>query len=98
MSEEIEFDVNLLYLQNLLFSLDNFHFDKDVIVLLNELSSLVNKKIFLDKQLTILGIYFMIKMRDGFKSRRYLSRFNVRVYSTEPPEEVPLVPRFFYVL
>ena len=28
----------------------------------------------------------MIKMRDGFRSRRYLSRFNVRVYSTEPPE------------
>lgn len=46
MSEEIEFDVNLLYLQNLLFSLDNFRFDKDIIVLLNELSSLVNKKIF----------------------------------------------------
>mgnify|MGYP006320918849 CR=1 FL=1 len=57
----------------------------------------VNKKIFLDKQLTILGIYFMIKMRDGFKSRRYLSRFNVRVYSTEPPEESAKAGSFFYV-
>ena len=27
-------------------------------------------------------------MRDGIISRRYLSRFNVRVYSTEPPEDL----------
>lgn len=46
MSEEIEFDINLLYLENLLLSLDMFHFDKDIVGLLNELQTVVCGKLY----------------------------------------------------
>ena len=46
MVEEIKVNIDLLYLENVLFSLDAFQFDKDIIKLLNELSSLVSKKLY----------------------------------------------------
>lgn len=46
MIEEIEFDENLFFLQHVLFALDTYNFDKDILKLLNELKSLVDKKMF----------------------------------------------------
>lgn len=46
MTEEVEFDVDLLYLENILLSLDMFKFDKDIIEHLNNLRALVDKKLY----------------------------------------------------
>ena len=44
--EVLSIDANLLHLENVLFDLDNYKFDKDIINLLNELKSLVDNKLF----------------------------------------------------
>lgn len=44
--EVLSIDANLLHLENVLFDLDNYKFDKDIIGLLNELKSLVDNKLF----------------------------------------------------
>lgn len=46
MQEEVKLDENLLYLSNILFTLDNYKFDSDIIKLLNELKILVDKKMY----------------------------------------------------
>ena len=46
MYKEIPVDRNLLHLQNVIFDLDNYEFDSDIIKLLNELKTLVDKKMF----------------------------------------------------
>lgn len=46
MKYEIEVDRNLYHLQEVLFDLDNYSFDSDILKLLNELTTLVNNKIF----------------------------------------------------
>lgn len=46
--KEIEVDRNLYYLMNLLFELDHYKFDSDVIKILNDLKTLVDKKLFSD--------------------------------------------------
>lgn len=46
MYKEIEVDINLFFLENLLFGLDYYKFDTDIIKLLNELKSLVDKKLY----------------------------------------------------
>ena len=38
-------------------------------------------------QLTFLDFYFMIKMRGSIYHADISNGFNVRVYSTEPPED-----------
>ena len=44
--EEISIDENLWHLENVLFDLDNYTFDKDILKLLNELKQLVDNKLF----------------------------------------------------
>lgn len=44
--KDIEVDRNLYHLMNLLFDLDCYNFDSDIIRLLNELKTLVDKKLF----------------------------------------------------
>lgn len=44
--KDIEVDRNLYHLMNLLFDLDRYNFDSDIIRLLNELKTLVDKKLF----------------------------------------------------
>lgn len=44
--EDVFVDYNLLYLNNVLFSLDSWQFDCDILKLLNELKTLVDKKMF----------------------------------------------------
>ena len=46
MYKEIPVDRNLLFLSEVLFALDSYTFDSDIIKLLNDLSFLVNKKMF----------------------------------------------------
>lgn len=44
--KELTIDENLLHLQNILFDLDSYKFDKDILKLLDELKFLVDKKMF----------------------------------------------------
>lgn len=44
--KELKVDDNYYFLLNWLFVLDNYKFDSDIIKLINELFTLVNKKIF----------------------------------------------------
>lgn len=46
MKYEIEVDSNLLYLQNVLFDLSNYKFDKDILALLNQLQTLLTNKMY----------------------------------------------------
>lgn len=46
MIEELQVEENLIHLEKVLFDLDNYRFDKDVITLLNQLKSLVDKKLY----------------------------------------------------
>lgn len=46
MYKEIEVDRNLYHLLDVLFDLDSYKFDREVITLLNQLKSLVDKKIW----------------------------------------------------
>lgn len=44
--EEIVVDYNLIHLQNILFDLDNYSFDREIINQLNKLKFLVDKKLY----------------------------------------------------
>lgn len=46
MVKDLKVDDNYYFLLNWLFVLDNYKFDSDIIKLINELFTLVNKKIF----------------------------------------------------
>ena len=46
MYKDILVDANLLHLQNILFDLENYSFDTDIIRLLNDLKSLVDNKMY----------------------------------------------------
>lgn len=48
MYKDIVVDRNLYHLMNVLFDLDYYNFDKEIVKLLNELKTLVDKKMFLD--------------------------------------------------
>lgn len=52
MYKTLKVDSNLLHLQNVLFDLDNYSFDRDVLKLLNDLKSLVDRKMYLNS-----GVY-----------------------------------------
>lgn len=44
--ERLKVDENLLHLENVLFDLDNYSFDKDILNLLIDLKSLVDSKLY----------------------------------------------------
>lgn len=46
--EELKVDANLLHLENVLFDLDSYSFDKDILKKLSELKELVDKKLYSD--------------------------------------------------
>lgn len=46
MYEKLEVDKNLYHLENVLFDLDSYKFDADIIKILNDLKFLVDKKIY----------------------------------------------------
>lgn len=46
--EELKVDANLVHLENVLFDLDSYSFDKDILKLLSDLKELVDKKLYSD--------------------------------------------------
>ncbi len=51
--KELKIDINLLHLQQVIFDLDNYNYDSDIIRLLNELKTLVDKKIYSNLELDL---------------------------------------------
>lgn len=54
--ENLKVDESLLHLQNVLFDLDNYSFDRDILELLNTLKSLVDNKLYSNFNLNNLDI------------------------------------------
>ena len=54
--ERLKVDENLLYLENVLFDLDNYSFDKDILNLLIDLKSLVDSKLYSKLDLNNLNL------------------------------------------
>ena len=54
--EKLKVDESLLHLQNVLFDLDNYSFDRDILELLNTLKSLVDNKLYSNFNLNNLDI------------------------------------------
>lgn len=52
-TKELKIDINLLHLQQVIFDLDNYNYDSDIIRLLNELKTLVDKKIYSNLELDL---------------------------------------------
>ena len=61
MKQEIEVDRNLYHLQEVLFDLDNYSFDSDIIRILNELKFILDKKMF--SNISIDGGYWDKKIK-----------------------------------
>ena len=66
--EELQVDENLIHLENVIFDLDSYKFDRDVIALLNQLKSLVDKKLYSN---------FNLKGRDIVEQKMYI-RFKLK--------------------
>ena len=71
--EELQVDENLIYLENFIFDLERYKFDKDVIVLLNQLKSLIDKKLYSNLNL---------KGRDIVERKMYM-RFKLKEFKSE---------------
>ena len=71
--EELQVDENLIYLENFIFDLERYKFDKDVIVLLNQLKSLIDKKLYSNLNL---------KGRDIVEQKMYI-RFKLKEFKSE---------------
>lgn len=54
--ENLKVDESLLHLQNVLFDLDNYSFDMEILELLNPLKSLVDNKLYSNFNLNNLDI------------------------------------------
>ncbi len=66
MTYEFKVDGNLYHLQNVLFDLDNYSFDRDIISLLNQLKTLVDKKLYLnlhDGNIVDYNLIFRYKLK-----------------------------------
>lgn len=66
--EELQVDEDLIHLEHVIFDLDNYKFDRDVIALLNQLKSLVDKKLYSN---------FNLKGRDIEEQQMYI-RFKLK--------------------
>ena len=71
--EELQVDENLIHLENVIFDLDSYKFDRDVIALLNQLKSLVDKKLYSN---------FNLKGRDIAEQKMYI-RFKLKEFKSE---------------
>lgn len=71
--EELQVDENLIHLENVIFDLDSYKFDRDVIALLNQLKSLVDKKLYSN---------FNLKCRDIEEHQMYI-RFKLKEFKSE---------------
>lgn len=66
--EELQVDDDLIHLEYVIFDLDSYKFDRDVIALLNQLKSLVDKKLYSN---------FNLKGRDIEEQQMYI-RFKLK--------------------
>lgn len=66
--EELQVDEDLIHLEHVIFDLDIYKFDRDVIALLNQLKSLVDKKLYSN---------FNLKGRDIEEQQMYI-RFKLK--------------------
>lgn len=71
--EELQVDKNLIHLENVILDLDSYKFDRDVIALLNQLKSLVDKKLYSN---------FNLKGRDIEEQQMYI-RFKLKEFKSE---------------
>ena len=71
--EELQVDEDLIHLVNVIFNLDSYKFDRDVIALLNQLKSLVDKKLYSN---------FNLKGRDIVEQKMYI-RFKLKEFKSE---------------
>lgn len=71
--EELQVDENLIHLENVILDLDSYKFDRDVIALLNQLKSLVDKKLYSN---------FNLKGRDIEEQQMYI-RFKLKEFKSE---------------
>ena len=71
--EELEVNEDLIHLEHVLFDLDGYKFDRDIIKLLNELKSLVDKKLYSN---------FNLKGRDIEEQQMYI-RFKLKKLKSE---------------
>lgn len=73
MIEELQVDEDLIYLEHVIFTLDNYKFDKDIIGLLNQLKTLVDKKLYSN---------FNLNGRDIIEQKMYI-RFKLEDFKSE---------------
>lgn len=66
--EELQVDEDLIHLEHVIFDLDSYKFDRDIIALLNQLKSLVDKKLYSN---------FNLKGRDIEEQQMYI-RFKLK--------------------
>lgn len=66
--EELQVDEDLIHLEHVIFDLDSYKFDRDVIALLNQLKSLVDKNLYSN---------FNLKGRDIEEQQMYI-RFKLK--------------------
>lgn len=71
--EQLQVDENLIYLENVLFDLDYYKFDADVLSLLNQLRTLINEKLYSN---------FNLQGRDILKQNMYI-RFELKKLKSE---------------
>lgn len=71
--EQLQVDENLIYLENVLFDLDYYKFDADVLSLLNQLRTLINEKLYSN---------FNLQGRDILKQNMYI-RFELKKFKSE---------------
>lgn len=71
--EELQVDEDLIHLEHVIFDLDGYKFDRDVIALLNQLKSLVDKKLYSN---------FNLKGRDIEEQQMYI-RFKLKEFKSE---------------
>lgn len=71
--KELQVDENLIHLENVIFDLGSYKFDRDVITLLNQLKTLVDKKLYSN---------FNLKGRDVVEQKMYI-RFKLKKFKSE---------------
>lgn len=71
--EELPVDENLIHLEHVIFDLDSYKFDRDILSKINELKTLVDKKLYSN---------FNLKGRDIEEQQMYI-RFKLKEFKSE---------------
>ena len=71
--EELPVDESLIHLEHVIFDLDSYKFDRDILSKINELKTLVDKKLYSN---------FNLKGRDIEEQQMYI-RFKLKKFKSE---------------